>query len=236
MDEMQRAFNVTTSALLETMRIADERDLKQNERIGSIEKRVERMQQSIDALDALLTELKFQTDILIWTIIFIMSIIIMVEILRWLTSNFQSSKRAPRREPLPAVSVPAASPPTPVQVVHTLTSAEIEALIEDRLKSMKENLRLEMEAFKQGLVADARSAAAATTTTTTTRIESLGSSSSLTGGAGAVGDIMGDPNNQRTAAAAAVVSSTLATVVALAAATAQCNPLNSAAASAEEKI
>lgn len=60
MDEMQRAFNVTTSALLETMRIADERDLKQNERIGSIEKRVERMQQSIDTLDALLTELKFQ--------------------------------------------------------------------------------------------------------------------------------------------------------------------------------
>lgn len=166
-----------------------------------------------------------------------MSIIIMVEILRWLTSNFQSSKRAPRREPLPvgsaasSANVPAA-PPTPVQVVHTLTSAEIEALIEDRLKTMKESLRLEMEAFKQGLAADARSAA----TTTTTRIESLGSSSSLTSGAG-VGDIMSDPNNQRNAAAAAVVSSTLATVVALAAATAQCNPLNAAAAaSAEEKI
>lgn len=63
MDEMQRAFNVTTSALLETMRIADERDVKQNERIGSIERRVERMQKSMEALESLLGELKFQVKL-----------------------------------------------------------------------------------------------------------------------------------------------------------------------------
>lgn len=60
---MQRAFNVTTSALLETMRIADERDLKQNERIVSIERRVERMQKSMEAFEGLLGELKFQVNI-----------------------------------------------------------------------------------------------------------------------------------------------------------------------------
>lgn len=60
MDEMQRAFNVTTSALLETIRIADERDLKQNERIVTIERRVEKMQNSMEALENLLNDLKFQ--------------------------------------------------------------------------------------------------------------------------------------------------------------------------------
>ena len=63
MDEMQRAFNVTTSALLETIRIADERDLKQNERIVTIERRVEKMQNSMEALENLLNDLKFQVKI-----------------------------------------------------------------------------------------------------------------------------------------------------------------------------
>lgn len=63
MDEMQRAFNVTTSALLETMRIADERDIKQNERLVSLDKRVEKMQQSMEAFENLLNDLKFQVII-----------------------------------------------------------------------------------------------------------------------------------------------------------------------------
>lgn len=62
MDEMQRAFNVTTSALLETMRVADERDLKQNERIKIIERQVEKMQQTIDSLENVLNDLKFQVS------------------------------------------------------------------------------------------------------------------------------------------------------------------------------
>lgn len=60
MDEMQRAFNMTTSALLETIRIADERDLKQNEKIVAIEKKVDKMNQNIDSLESLLNDLKFQ--------------------------------------------------------------------------------------------------------------------------------------------------------------------------------
>lgn len=60
MDEMQRAFNMTTSALLETIRIADERDIKQNERIVNIERRVEKMQNSMDALESFIDDLKFQ--------------------------------------------------------------------------------------------------------------------------------------------------------------------------------
>lgn len=214
MDEMQRAFNVTTSALLETMRIADERDLKQNERIVSIERRVEKMQHSIDSLESLLSELKFQTDILIWTIIFIMTIIIMVEMVRWLTSNFTksaSSSSSKRSSPTKKDNILHTNQLAPVQI--SLTTSEIEALIEDRVKILRENLRIELDAYKQGLV-DAMS--------NSNRIETLGL---LTNSNNSTSNSDMSQPQQRAAAAAAVVSSTLATVVAFAAATAQCtNP------------
>jgi hypothetical protein len=60
MDEMQRAFNLTTTALIDTIRIADERDVKQNEKILIMEKRFEKMQLNVDSLNILLNELKFQ--------------------------------------------------------------------------------------------------------------------------------------------------------------------------------
>lgn len=150
----------------------------------------------------------------------------MVEILRWLASNFKSSKRAPKKEP-PLVTNVAHQP-------SSLTPTEIDALIEDRLKSIRDNMRLEMDAYKQGLV-DAMSAAAASAANTSnthgrTSIDTLGLVNS--NNASNVDLVGGQP--QRAAAAAAVVSSTLATVVALAAATAQCNPLNTPQ-SAEEK-
>jgi hypothetical protein len=64
MDEMQRAFNLTTTALIDTIRIADERDLKQNEKILTMEKRFEKMQLNVDSLNILLNELKFQVILL----------------------------------------------------------------------------------------------------------------------------------------------------------------------------
>ena len=70
MDEMQRAFNLTTTALIDTIRIADERDVKQNEKIILMEKRVEKMQQSIDSLNILLNDLRFQVFLILKLIIF----------------------------------------------------------------------------------------------------------------------------------------------------------------------
>lgn len=64
-DEMQRAFNLTTTALIETIRVADERDVKQNEKIIAMEKRVEKMQQNIDSLNLLLNDLKFQVSFVV---------------------------------------------------------------------------------------------------------------------------------------------------------------------------
>lgn len=63
MDDMQKAFNLTTTALLETIRVADERDVKQNEKITNIEKRVDKMQKSIESAENLLNEVKFQVII-----------------------------------------------------------------------------------------------------------------------------------------------------------------------------
>jgi hypothetical protein len=68
MDEMQRAFNLTTAALLDTMRIADERDVKQNEKILVMEKKVEKIQQNIDTLNLKLDDLKFQVLIFFYEI------------------------------------------------------------------------------------------------------------------------------------------------------------------------
>ena len=60
MDEMQLAFNLTTTALLDTIRIANERDVKQNERIGPLERRLEKALHTLDSLSLFVTELKFQ--------------------------------------------------------------------------------------------------------------------------------------------------------------------------------
>ena len=63
LDEMQKAFNVTTTALIKTIQVADERDIKQNERIMVVEKRLDKMQQTVDSLSLFLNELEFQVFI-----------------------------------------------------------------------------------------------------------------------------------------------------------------------------
>jgi Na+/phosphate symporter len=63
LDEMQKAFNVTTTALIKTIQVADERDIKQNERIMVVEKRLDKMQQTVDSLSSFLNELEFQVFI-----------------------------------------------------------------------------------------------------------------------------------------------------------------------------
>lgn len=60
---MQKAFNVTTTALIKTIQVADERDIKQNERIMVVEKRLDKMQQTVDSLSSFLNELEFQVFI-----------------------------------------------------------------------------------------------------------------------------------------------------------------------------
>lgn len=60
MDEMERAFNLTTSALKDTIRVADERDIKQNERIVALEKRLSTVQESFDVFETFLNDLKLQ--------------------------------------------------------------------------------------------------------------------------------------------------------------------------------
>jgi hypothetical protein len=60
---MQKAFNVTTTALIKTIQVADERDIKQNERIMVVEKRLDKMQQTVDSLSLFLNELEFQVFI-----------------------------------------------------------------------------------------------------------------------------------------------------------------------------
>ena len=67
MDEMERAFNLTTTALIDTIRIADERDIKQNEKISTMEKRIEKLQQDIETLDLILIEqMVKRQQIIVW--------------------------------------------------------------------------------------------------------------------------------------------------------------------------
>ncbi len=60
---MERAFNFTTTALIETMRVSDERDLKQHERIILLEKRLEILQSTMESFNIFLENLKFQVSL-----------------------------------------------------------------------------------------------------------------------------------------------------------------------------
>lgn len=60
MDEMETRFNFTTTALKEATRLSDTRDLKQHERIITLEKRLEIMQQSLASSLKTIDDLKFQ--------------------------------------------------------------------------------------------------------------------------------------------------------------------------------
>jgi len=72
---MQKAFNLTLSALIDTIRVADERDIKQNERIILVEKKLDKMKNTVDSLSVFLNDLKFQVNIfLIGIVIFIIII------------------------------------------------------------------------------------------------------------------------------------------------------------------
>ena len=62
---MQKAFNLTLTALIDTIRVADERDIKQNDRIILVEKKLDKMRNTVDSLSSFLNELKFQVNIFI---------------------------------------------------------------------------------------------------------------------------------------------------------------------------
>jgi hypothetical protein len=61
---MQKAFNLTLTALIDTIRVADERDIKQNDRIIVVEKKLDKMKTTVDSLSVFLSELKFQVNII----------------------------------------------------------------------------------------------------------------------------------------------------------------------------
>ena len=61
---MQKAFNLTLTALIDTIRVADERDIKQNDRIILVEKKLDKMKTTVDSLSVFLSELKFQVNII----------------------------------------------------------------------------------------------------------------------------------------------------------------------------
>ncbi|CAF0836473.1 unnamed protein product [Brachionus calyciflorus] len=82
MDEMQKAFNLTTSALIDTIRVADERDIKQNEKIILIEKKIDKIEKSLVEVDIFLNEVKLQTYALKWTAIIVLFSVIFIEMTR----------------------------------------------------------------------------------------------------------------------------------------------------------
>jgi len=58
MDEMEIAFNRTSSALVESNRIANERDQKLHEKIINLEKRLEKVQKNNDIVNISNKDLK----------------------------------------------------------------------------------------------------------------------------------------------------------------------------------
>ena len=60
MDEMEIAFNKTTTALIDTTRIANERDHKQHEKITALEKRLDKLQKNYESLNSAFKDLKLQ--------------------------------------------------------------------------------------------------------------------------------------------------------------------------------
>ena len=62
MDEMEIAFNKTATALIDTTRIANDRDHKQHEKITALEKRMDKLQKSLDIFNSLLSDLKLQVN------------------------------------------------------------------------------------------------------------------------------------------------------------------------------
>lgn len=66
---MQKAFNLTLTALIDTIRVADERDIKQNDRIILVEKKLDKMKTTVDSLSVFLSELKFQVNIIYYALL-----------------------------------------------------------------------------------------------------------------------------------------------------------------------
>jgi hypothetical protein len=100
LDEMEKAFNLTLTALIDTIRVADERDIKQNDRIVIVEKKLEKMKNTIDTLGGFLNEIKFQTDVIMWTIIIIINLALIIEFINYCSAyswrkNIQSATTKP---------------------------------------------------------------------------------------------------------------------------------------------
>ena len=58
MEEMEKAFNLTTTALIDTTRIADERDLKYVEQLILVESRLEKLENTVEMFNSFLEDLK----------------------------------------------------------------------------------------------------------------------------------------------------------------------------------
>lgn len=136
MDEMQLAFNLTTTALLDTIRIADERDLKQNERILSVEKKLEKLNATMESLDSFLGDVKFQSDIIMWTIIIVMNFILLIEIIRCAK---QSTRNHQKQQQKPVKVEEEQEEAAKKKINHPqLTISQIESIIEAKLKQLIE--------------------------------------------------------------------------------------------------
>ncbi|RNA29757.1 SUN domain-containing ossification factor isoform X3 [Brachionus plicatilis] len=82
MDEMQKAFNLTTSALIDTIRVADQRDIKQNEKIFFIEKKIEKMEQNLNEINKFISGVKIQAYLIIWTAVLVLASVVLIELKR----------------------------------------------------------------------------------------------------------------------------------------------------------
>jgi hypothetical protein len=64
MDEMELAFNKTATALIDTTRIANDRDHKQHEKITALEKRLDKLQKSLETFNLAVNDLKLQVRLM----------------------------------------------------------------------------------------------------------------------------------------------------------------------------
>lgn len=132
MDEMQRAFNLTTSALKNATRIADERELKLQERIAAVEKRLESTQTFIDSLNLYILELKFETDLIMFVGIVFVVVVIILELIRCMRHAFvakPSAQKTGSREV--DTKIASALPPAPPP---SISKSELESLISRQIE------------------------------------------------------------------------------------------------------
>lgn len=162
MDEMESRFNFTTTALKEATRVSDTRDLKQHERIITLEKRLEILQKSLVSSLKTIDDLKFQSDLLAVSIVTILSITILAEILRKLFQQTKSTTKHQKNNNKPKEVDSESSEANLLS--NLLTQKQIEFLVERKINRI---LR------EQGLVKKVRTKSFHAGTSDTTKIETM---------------------------------------------------------------